>query len=99
METVQSLRENGYKVFVKHLRRYKSVGYNKGAPFIFDAFGTKHEIPVGVKMLATGGVTTVEVITPSGDSYNAVAQCHNNDAFEKKQGCRLALERALRQIF
>lgn len=98
METVKSLRENGYRVFVKHLRRYKSVGYNKGTPFIFDAFETKHDIPIGAKMLATGGVTTVEVITPSGVAYNAVAQCHNNDAFEKKEGCRLALERVLHQI-
>lgn len=98
METVKSLRENGYKVYVKHLRRYKTVEYFGGVPKVVDAFATKHEVPVQAKMLATGGVTTVEVITPSGVTYNAVAQCHNNDAFEKKEGCRLALGRALRQI-
>lgn len=98
METVKSLREKGYKVFVKHLRRYKTVEYFNGNPKVIDAFATKHEVPVKAKILATGGVTTVEIIAPSGISYNAVAQCHNNDAFEKKEGCRLALERALRQV-
>lgn len=98
METVKSLRDKGYKVFVKHLRRYKTVEYSDGMPKVLDAFATKREIPPQSKMLATGGVTVVEVFTPQGNSFSAVAQCHNNDAFEKKEGCKLALERALRHI-
>lgn len=98
METVKSLRDKGYKVFVQHLRRYKAVEYFDGIPKVLDAFASKRELPAKAKMLATGGVTVVEVFTPQGDSCSGVAQCHNNDAFEKKKGCKLALERALRHV-
>ena len=42
-----------------------------------------------------GGKTTVEIRSPEGTEISGSAKCHEKDNYNKKEGVRIALERAL----
>jgi hypothetical protein len=46
-----------------------------------------------------GGKTTVEIRTPEGIEISASARCHEKDNYNKKEGVRIALKRALHDVF
>lgn len=46
-----------------------------------------------------GGKTTVEIRTPEGIEISASARCHEKDSYNKKEGVRIALKRALSDIY
>ena len=91
MNTVKELRQNGYKVRVTHYRYYKVYGGDK-------KLRAKHELN-GVcehsNVLPNGGKTEITVVTPENKEFSGVSVCNRIDAFIKREGTRLALERAL----
>jgi hypothetical protein len=49
-------------------------------------------------MLAKGGRTEVVITTPKGDTVEGQARCSKCDAYDKKVGVRIALQRALDKL-
>ncbi len=89
MHTVRSLRENGFKVRVYHVRRHR---------FINEKFEVKYQLkPTGMKnsLCCNGGETHVSVTTPQGRSATGIARCMNIDPYNKKEGVKYALDRAI----
>ena len=78
-ETVKSLRKKGWKVRVMHFRKRKYT------PFSFR----------NSKMSEKGGRTVVELTSPEGKNSEGTAFCHPDDNYNKKEGVKLALKRAL----
>lgn len=83
---VESLRQNGFKVKVRHYRRNleKFMG---GQRVVIDR--------TCQDSLPTGGYTEVEVITPDGQVLNGFANCSVYDNYNKRIGVQIALGRAL----
>lgn len=80
VETVASLRKKGYRVSVYHTRE-------RGYPKLEDKY-------LGV-IKPKGGKTEVKVISPRGIEARGVANCSKLDNYDKKEGVRIALKRAL----
>lgn len=79
MNTIQELRNAGYKVKVLHFRDriFKSR---------MDTSFTGYESP-------KGGFTKVIIDSPEGDHYEGEAYCSKKDNYNKKLGVRIALGR------
>ena len=106
METVQSLRSQGYQVRVTHYR-----DYNLFSVVSEDAIVTpemlkpltgvaRHELPKEMHrhVLPTGGATVVEVTAPDGKFYRDTAICADHDSFCKKRGVKIALGRIVNKM-
>lgn len=78
-ETVKSLRQKGWKVRVMHFRKRK-----------YKTFTYRNS-----KMSEKGGKTVVELTSPEGKNSEGTAFCHPDDNYNKKEGVKLALKRAL----
>ncbi len=85
MGPVQSLRKNGWKVFVDHHRYVE----NKMVPM-----GT---IPPGSRQVFSprGGCTDVVLTSPDGETFMGNAHCSRKDNFDRKLGLGIAIGRAL----
>ena len=82
METVKSLRQKGYKVRVLHIRNHEYTSEPLGK---FDMMK---------QMSSKGGNTRIELSYVGLDAVGE-ATCHPKDNYNKKEGVRIALERAL----
>lgn len=85
METVKSLRQKGYKVRVLH-NRVKEYPSNPMGKFDMQE-----------RLAAKGGSTVVE-ISYAGKHSVGTAICHPKDNYDKKEGVKFALSRALSGI-
>jgi hypothetical protein len=81
--TIATLRRSGYKVRVLHTRNYKKVLKICG---IFEELSAK------------GGLTRIEITTPSGEDVWGEAVCSKEDNWDRKLGISIALGRALQKI-
>jgi len=89
--SVASLRQSGFKVRVNHFRQYKDgdkTGYTK---YMAGLIGSN----VLGDVLPRGGLTTVEVTSPTGETFIGEARCSDKDSFNRKLGVKIALGRAL----
>ena len=91
METVHSLRKRGYKVRVLHNRVYEYRSDNTGK---FDNYLT---FLMTKELSAKGGSTVVE-LTKGQIHAKGEAICHPEDNYDKKEGVRIALGRALDEL-
>jgi hypothetical protein len=88
-ETVASLRKKGWKVRVYHYREEKEIWFKVN----HTAYYTKETI-----LDPKGGRTEVSLITPNGRTSKGVAVCDKEDNYCRKEGVRIALERALKNL-
>jgi hypothetical protein len=86
---IAQLRQNGYKVRVFHNRRYTSPSG--------DVFYTGIQIPE-TSLESRGGLTVVQVITPTNEKSVGYAKCSDKDSYNKKLGAKIALNRALAEL-
>lgn len=85
MNTVQELRNAGYRVRVLHNRLYN--GYYKWQ------VGDNHRINGSIDPDAKGGSTEIVIDSPSGQHFQGVAICSKKENYNKKLGVRIALGR------
>lgn len=93
-DRIQALRDAGYKVRVRQLRRFQA-GVSEGA------LAPKHALKAGGNApLSHGGKTQVTVFDPKIDRVIAegVAYCNPKDPFNHKLGMTIALNRLERQL-
>lgn len=91
--TVHELRKNGYKVRVIHIREkiYKliKVELEESYDFFYS--------PIYLGQSSKGGKTVIHLRTPEGEEFVGVSYCHPEDNYNKKEGVKKALQRALEQ--
>lgn len=103
--TIQSLRKNGHKIKVTHLRR---VSVNK--KFLQDLSKPHYQYvkkgefnlpPVTVLaqqvILSRGGETIIEIDTKNGKYYKANCVCSRKDSYNKRRGVATCLGRIFKQ--
>ncbi len=83
-ETIQSLRQSGYKVRVTHRGLLDS-----------DTDQTKVHL---VAKDGHPSVTQIDITTPNGENTTGLAFRSKNDNYNRKFGNRIALGRALAQL-
>ena len=81
--TIAQLRQKGYKVQVMHDR---PVTYQQRVDGSVRVFSPK------------GGVTVINVTTPSGNTVTGAARCSEKETWNRKMGNQIALGRALTQL-
>jgi hypothetical protein len=91
MQTIQELRKKNYKIRIHHWRRYKT---KHGETFYLPKWGQEY----GDALETKGGMTVMWLTTPDGETYKASAKCNIVDAFNRKLGNKIALERIFLQI-
>ena len=92
VETVQTLRGNGYKVIVDHWRNHKN--YITGELSLMP----QYEIDDCTCIYCKGGHTHVKVLSPEGKEGYGIAMCNVKDNYNRKLGVALALSRALNSL-
>ena len=85
---IESLRKSSNKVSIKHARIYKEIWV--------DASSTCRVLEEQIS--PKGGSTVVEIVYPDGRKSTGVANCRNNEPFDKKLGVAIALKRALNTV-
>lgn len=101
-ETVESLRQKGYKVYVTHLRHFNLFHVTTDGDIAHPGeleqirFTNKNDIPLELRkyMIPNGGETVVRIVK-DGNVYIGTATCSDNDAFVKRHGYNAAFGRAL----
>lgn len=94
--SICDLRRAGYKVRVSHFRNIP-VGQ------LFDSVSLMRVTKIDKKkrmfenILEHGGETQIEITNRDGKTFNAVAQCSNKDAFNRKLGNHICLARLKKQ--
>jgi hypothetical protein len=92
--TVHELRKKGYKVRVIHVREdvYKLLKEEVEESYSYRYFLTY------LGKSATGGKTVVEISTPDDQNVFGISYCHPKENYNKKEGVKYALEKALQKI-
>lgn len=85
--TVAGLRRTGYKVQVNHYRYYGNKLLQK------------YEVQYGSQPNSKGGMTTIKITTPENWELNGFAECSEKDAYNRKLGVKIALNRAMMKEF
>ena len=111
METVQSLREKGFKVQVRYERMRCGVEWKRARPvrfwrqpysphrgFLRPLVNGEVQLEGKDGLWPRGGRTDVTVTTPQGTQLHAVADCSLADNFDRKRGLQIALGRALKHF-
>jgi hypothetical protein len=97
MITVHQLRKAGNRVRITHARRYFDPNTNRWYMLSrFERINSAGVLPK-VNPAPHGGKTTIELTTKDGKDIVAVADCSKKDAFNRKAGIELALNRLLNQ--
>jgi hypothetical protein len=91
MNIRNELNKQGYKIRRTHYRRLRGV---KGE---FRDYAIR-ELNLGKQIEPTGGRTLVRLTTPSGARSEAVAFCCETDCYNRKEGVKLALRRAVEAL-
>jgi len=107
--TIQKLREDGNKVRVRHCRAYKNIPGEyltrrqfeeriesssaiSAAAVINGKLSPK---PYSEIVSPNGGMTVVQITTPTGEELEGVALCSLKDGYCRKKGLAIAMGRAL----
>lgn len=92
--TVHSLRKQGIKVRVSHMRVYRAVltFADKNAAQLEFLQRTQ---PVGYDLQAKGGTTIVTISDGKGNNYIGSSKCHEDDHYVRRQGLNRAVGRAV----
>lgn len=98
MNTVQSLRQNGYQVRVRHLRDMYVQRYGEGNIKALDDKNVTLTFEGMLEYCPTGGKTEVEITTPDGRTLTGVATASRKDHYNKKIGTQIAIGRALKGL-
>ena len=85
--TVAGLRRTGYKVRVNHYRYYGNKLLQK------------FEVQYGSQPNSRGGMTAIEITTPENWKLSGYAECSEKDAYNRKLGVKIALNRAMTTEF
>lgn len=86
--TVASLREKGYRIKVYHERRVVP-----GVMVPLD-LGVGEMTFFAAKYAEKGGATHVSLVSAEGAEFKGTAKCSNLDHYCRKEGVRIALQRA-----
>jgi hypothetical protein len=99
MNTVQSLRKQGYKLKISHFRYIEGADDGNGFPSteLVPMYEIRN-LKCQSKILPRGGRTEVELTTPSGENYKSVTYCNSVDSFNRKIGIQIAIGRILKKI-
>ncbi len=107
-KTINDIRQVGGKVRIQHIRRFlkkNPVPLNVGDEIsVIEEKVTKEnkvssiEQKLGAKISPCGGVTIVEVTTPTGEKLTEKARCRDYDQFNKRLGVAIALGRIMKII-
>jgi hypothetical protein len=90
-QTVQGVRNMGHKVNVFHLRRYERDVMGGKVVELLPACC----VPEGKMPLSKGGLTAVKITFEDGSDVTGFAECSNSEAYNRKRGVRIALNRAV----
>ena len=88
MDIKKELQERGFKVKVvtrRHLRNDKKH-YSMGA---------NREFNFGPYVNPRGGEVEVKIVSPNGAVAKGISICHEVDNFDRKNGIKIAMERAI----
>lgn len=93
--SVESLRQQGYKVRVTHMRYFGRNSFLK--PVLWSMYEAKEELYNYTDLiLSNGGLTKVEITIPeSNKTLVGISKCSIKDSYNKKLGVKIALGRAL----
>lgn len=99
--TVEKLRKSGWKVLIEHQRNINQDAKKNSDMYLFPLYQIR-QYPLDMSSIITKGGETVVEITPAGFESNVVfigrAVCSCKDTYNKKEGVKLALTRALAQF-
>jgi hypothetical protein len=99
--TIQELKNRGYKVKVRHFR-YGGIkivdAVNLPTNFVAVCPLLPEKEIAGPNRYPRGGKTVVQVTSPGGKDYDAVAECSLKDGFDRKRGVRICLGRIEQEI-
>jgi hypothetical protein len=94
--SVQSLRDAGYRVLVRHHRMYNRYANGKVKVDLLPNF----EVGEGVRYcLPRGGMTEVTILDHDDNAYTGVSKCNPSDAYCKKLGVQLAIIDCLKKLY
>jgi hypothetical protein len=91
MNTVKSLRQKGYKIYLNHYRINKA---NKKLTPLYAFQMTQNQNLID----ARGGLTKMELTSPEGIKVRVESKCSKHDAFNKKVANSICLGRALKKL-
>lgn len=100
--TVYELRKKGFKVCISHQRRYTLFNpftgktYTHLAPRAMTGVWNANGKPWALQ--ARGGETHVGIIDQKGNEYKGIADCSKKDNYVRREGIRIALERAWNKL-
>lgn len=89
METIHSLRKQGYKVRVLHERIYNGIYAGK----LYPIHACRNE-----NLSAKGGKTHIDVTSPENKTVSGEAVCRPDETFNRKLAIKIALGRALKSL-
>jgi len=95
--TIYELRKKGYKIKVRHFRRYNILPKE----FLFSRKNFKDQSPTIAahwEINSQGGMTRVDLITPEGVESHGETICSKKDNYNYKRGAYIALARALKKL-
>ena len=103
--SVESLRKEGCKVWIRHNRLVinptvilANFKPNKPIKPRLMSWSEIKQRKYNNYVLAKGGLVEVEIVNKNGVSAKAIAECSKHDPYVKKEGVRIALERAYTKI-
>ena len=86
---VHELRKQGYKVRIKHFRKYYNIKdqktrgeYERDTIYKYSAY-----------VLAKGGETRVELTSPNGQEFVGIAKCSKKENYNRRKGVTIAFGR------
>ncbi len=89
--SIEELRKNKYKVSVSHRRPYL---FKDGSVDV--VHHNIAEIAGYIKVDNKGGVTVVNITTPTGQELKGIAYCSKKEQFNKRKGVMMAVGRAFK---
>lgn len=93
MQTVHSLRSQGFKIRVNHYR------FDKTTPNVLrPRFSFKKQDIDKSEIEEKGGKTIITVTSPDGRTVEAISKCSLLDNFNRKKGVAIALGRAMKKF-
>lgn len=97
MVTIKALRDSGYRVRIRHTRRYVRTEDILYTPCEGPSF-TDAEISSRYILSPYGGYTEASIFDENGNEYNGFTECSLKDNFNKKVGVNKALNRAAAEM-
>lgn len=91
LTVLPALRQAGIRIQIRHRRVFGIPSDDCSMLYPYRRKMKETVIPVNPH----GGETTVQLTFPDGGFYTGVAKCSLDDRFDRREGIRIALDRAL----